>query len=121
MFPILTFDINYLILLHRWQNSDSEILKRFLNHGCSWVKHVDKLYVSIYVHGQRIACLAQQSSRGLAPVVQSIPPPRKSRQRSRLNVVKQTRHIITTQFDQATLTLKLNIYKHLLFYRSLNN
>ena len=73
------------------------------------------------MQAQGVACLAQQGSRSLALVDQNTPPPRMFRQRSRLIVVKQTRHTITTPFDQASLTLKLNIYKHLLFYRGPNN
>jgi len=46
------------------------------------------------VQAQRIACLARQSSRVLVLADQGIPPPRRLRQRSRLNV-KQTIQTIT--------------------------
>ena len=69
-----------------WQNSFSYILKRCLNHSCSWVKHIDKIEVHIYVHDQRVACLAQQSDPGPVLMVRRILLPRQSRQRSRLIV-----------------------------------
>ena len=59
------------------------------------------------VQAQRVACLAQQSSRGLAPIVQSTPPPRKSRQRSRLNDT-QAIQTVTTLLNQHHNITNLN-------------
>ena len=47
------------------------------------------------MQAQGVACLARQSSRVLVLDDQSTPPPRRLRQRSRLNV-KQAKQTITT-------------------------
>ena len=58
-----------------------------------------------------VACLAPQSSRSLVPAVQSIPLPRRLRQRSRLNVKQATQTITTptqasSQHYKATAHIK---------------
>ena len=53
------------------------------------------------VQAQRIACLARQSCRVLVLDDQRIPPPRRLRQRSRLNV-KQAMQTITKLLKQAS-------------------
>ena len=53
------------------------------------------------LQAQRVACLARQSSRILVLADQSIPPPRRLRQRSRLNV-KQAIQTITKLLKQAS-------------------
>ena len=60
---------------------------------------------------EEVACLAQQSSRGLALLVQRIPLPSQLRQHSRLNVVNKKRHTITPQFEQTSQTCKLKCYR----------